>query len=224
MIHTPATVLLGSGFFHRSHDLRSPWATDTLDFWYYWHSRVQHCYCCRYSLSYHWVIAADKQWGSSCCHTLTHVHMQHLTWKERKLCGTGSLAAADGLRYSRSAETAVCPSGATSGTAEKVHKWSENLANHKSSHCPSVTPRSRVFFFFLFIFHHTENSWPYSVNTSTQWSDTRTHLSMHWLVHQFAFGMWERGGGGNRDDQFKNTHEQWKSTGVFCDQVHGKVI
>lgn len=152
MIHTPATVLLGSGFFHRSHDLRSPWATDTLDFWYYWHSRVQHCYCCRYSLSYHWVIAADKQWGSSCCHTLTHVHMQHLTWKERKLCGTGSLAAADGLRYSRSAETAVCPSGATSGTAEKVHKWSENLANHKSSHCPSVTPRSRVFFYFYLFF------------------------------------------------------------------------
>lgn len=200
------TVLSGSG----SLDLRSPVATDTLE-------GLLIAWRCS-PPPYRWVTAVDKHGGhsalSSCRHTLTHVHTPGLTWKREETVRHQIFSSC--WRSPLFTERwgcclSICRSVWHRREGPQV---AATLANHKSSHCPSLIP------LVFTCFQHTANSWLYTLRSNTH---TLTHLS-HWLVYQFACGMWEWGGGGDGDDQFKNTPEQSKSMGDFCAQVHGKVI
>lgn len=193
------TVLSVSGSLTGLLTLISPWATDTLR-----HSRVLLLGAAPLPLSDSRGQALRHRTFGSCRHTLTHVHTQDMKREETVQHRISSSCW-------RSHRALRLPS---------VH-LAQRLAQQRKSTSGRKTDQSQVSPLFpptptLTCFYHTENSWLYSLHTSTQWrTHTHTHLSQHWLVYQFPFGMWEQGGGGNRDDEFKNILEQSKSTGDF---------
>lgn len=154
-----------------------------------------------------------------CRHTLTYVRTWAVTWKERKLCGTGSLAAADGLLYSqRPLSVHLLQRLARQRESRQV---AFKTANHKSLPLYPVASSSPPSVFTCF--NHMENSWLCSVLTSAP-SGTYTPVTaltgLSVCIRNVGMKRWGR----DEDDRFKNTPEQCKSTGDFCHQVHYKVI
>lgn len=189
-----------------AHVLRSPSATDTLTHSWGPFDAVP---------VYLWVTAVDKQ----CCTApsaaaVTLLMFTRRMWhgKRRKCASSGPLAAAHSLSaIHRALRFAVSPSG----TAERDHKWLRYRPITKLLIGPLPTHMFTCFY-------HWENSWLLPAHSGVH---THRHTPVTALaVYQFAFGMSERGGGGDREDEFKNTLAQWKSTGDFCVQVCGKVI